>query len=138
MIVVIVALTALTAATIEGGSHGFTAPLVLAGFALAAVAAAVFVVVEARSTGPMLPLKLFRSANFSSATAIGVVVNIAFYGLIFVLSLFFQRQQHMSALRTGLAFVPMTAAILAANVTAGRLAHVLRPRVIVTAGPIQT
>jgi DHA2 family methylenomycin A resistance protein-like MFS transporter len=132
----VLALTALAAATIEGGSHGFTAPLVLAGFALAAVAAAVFVVVEARSTGPMLPLKLFRSANFSSATAMGVVVNIAFYGLIFVLSLFFQRQQHMSALRTGLAFVPMTAAILAANVTAGRLAHVLRPRVIVTAGAV--
>ena len=38
-------------------------------------------------------------------------MNVAFYGLLFVLSLFFQRAQHHSALATGLAFAPMTVAI---------------------------
>jgi MFS transporter, DHA2 family, methylenomycin A resistance protein len=132
----IIALTALSAATIEGGSEGFAAPRVLGGFALAAAAAAAFVAIEARRVRPMLPLRLFRSATFSSSALIGVAVNTAFYGLIFVLSLFFQRRQHLSALDTGLAFAPMTAAIMAANITAGRVAHVLRPRQIIMAGAL--
>ena len=57
----------------------------------------------------MLPLSLFRSPTFRGAAFIGVLINIAFYGLIFVLSLFFQRAQGRSALETGLAFAPMTA-----------------------------
>ena len=48
-------------------------------------------------------------------------MNIAFYGLIFVLSLYFQTTRHLSPLQTGLAFAPATAVVLLANVTAGRL-----------------
>ena len=46
---------------------------------------------------------------------------VVFYGLIFVLSLFFQRTQKYSALNTGLAFLPMTGIVLAANLASGRL-----------------
>ena len=81
----------------------------IAGYAVAAVAFAAFLLWEARSARPMLPLGLFRARTFSAAAAIGLLLNIAFYGLIFVLSLFFQRDQGRSALATGLAFAPMTA-----------------------------
>ena len=85
---------------------------------------------------PMPPLSLFRSATFTSATAIGLLVNIAFYGLIFVLSLFFQRGQHLSALRTGLAFAPMTVAVMAANLTASRLAATFAPGRVILGGAL--
>jgi DHA2 family methylenomycin A resistance protein-like MFS transporter len=116
----VLTLTALAAAMIEGGTRGFTDPLVLAAFAVAVLAGAAFLVVEARSARPMLPLTLFRAPSFGPASAIGLLVNVAFYGLLFVLSLFFQRAQHHSALATGLAFAPMTVAIIAANLTASR------------------
>jgi DHA2 family methylenomycin A resistance protein-like MFS transporter len=90
---------------------------------VAVVALAGFVVVEARVARPMLPLRLFRVRAFSAPAAIGLVLNIAFYGLIFVLSLFFQRDQGRSALETGLAFAPMTGIVMATNVGAGRLAR---------------
>jgi DHA2 family methylenomycin A resistance protein-like MFS transporter len=90
---------------------------------LALLAIGAFVAVEARTARPMLPLRLFRSRTFSAAAAIGFVLNIAFYGLIFVLSLFFQRAQGRSALETGLAFAPMTGIVMATNVWAGRLAR---------------
>ena len=93
-------LLALTAAVIEGGAHGFEDPAVLACFALSALAGGCFLAVEARGRRPMLPLALFSSPTFSAATAIGLLVNIAFYGLIFLLSLFFQRVQHHSSLTT--------------------------------------
>lgn len=119
----VLTLTALAGAVIEGGQHGFTNPLVLGAFVLAGVAGVAFVVIEARSARPMLPLGLFRAPSFGAATTIGLLVNIAFYGLLFVLSLFFQRAQHHSALTTGLAFAPMTVAIILANVTTSRLSH---------------
>jgi DHA2 family methylenomycin A resistance protein-like MFS transporter len=116
----ILALADLAAVTIEGGQLGWTQPLILTGFGLFAVAAAAFILVEAKTGSPMLPLHLFRDRTFSVATTIGWMINIVFYGLIFVLSLFFQRTQHYSALRTGLAFLPMTGIVLAANLISGR------------------
>jgi DHA2 family methylenomycin A resistance protein-like MFS transporter len=117
----VIALVALAAAMVEGGQRGFGSAPVLTGFAVAAMAGAGFLVVEARRAKPMLPLGLFRSRTFSAATAIGLVINVAFYGLIFVLSLYFQTSRHYSALTTGLAFAPCTATVLAGNLLAGRI-----------------
>ncbi|HEX4009155.1 MAG TPA: MFS transporter [Solirubrobacteraceae bacterium] len=130
----IAALTVLAAATIEGGSRGFAAPPVLVGFALALAAAVAFVVIESRRAQPMLPLRLFRNPTVSAVALIGLIVNVAFYGLIFVLSLFLQRAQHLSVLDTGLAFAPMTAAIMLANLLAKRLAAATGPRATIAAG----
>ncbi len=130
----VLALGALAAALIEGGELGWTSVWVLVsgGMALAAIAA--FVVRETLTRGPMLPLGLFKSAEFSATTAAGLLVNIAFYGLIFVLSLYFQRVQHLSPIWTGLAFVPMTAACFAANLIAARIAHRLGARMTIALG----
>ncbi len=54
---------------------------------------------------------------------VGLLVNVAFYGLIFVLSLYFQQVNGLSAFATGLAFVPMLGAVLPANLVAPRVAE---------------
>jgi DHA2 family methylenomycin A resistance protein-like MFS transporter len=113
------ALASLAGAMIEAGPHGFANPVVLAGFAVAAVAASLFLLVERRTRRPMLPLALFRSPQFVAPVLVGLLVNVCFYGLIFVFSLLFQVEHGYSALRAGLAFLPMTAAIMAANLAAG-------------------
>jgi MFS transporter, DHA2 family, methylenomycin A resistance protein len=76
----------------------------------------------------MLPLSLFGSRTYSAATAIGLVINIAFYGLIFVFSLYFQTTLHYSPLQTGLAFAPAAVAVLAANLLAGRITQAIGNR----------
>ena len=53
----------------------------------------------------------------------GLLVNVAFYGLIFVFSLYFQRLNGLSPFATGLAFLPMMAAVLPVNLAAARLAE---------------
>ena len=130
----VLALGFLAAATIEGGDRGWTSPAVLAGFALAVVMLAAFLRLEARSAHPMLPLGLFRRRTFAGAAAIGLALNIAVYGLIFVLSLFFQRTQGRSALETGLAFAPMTGVVMATNIGAGHLARRVGARAVMVAG----
>jgi DHA2 family methylenomycin A resistance protein-like MFS transporter len=132
----IVALTSLAAATIQGGAAGFASAGALGGYAVAGVAAILFLIVEARRARPMLPLRLFRCERFSANTAIGLLINVAFYGLIFVFSLFFQRAQHFSALQAGLAFAPMTGAIMVANALAGRLDDRLGARAVIAGGAL--
>jgi DHA2 family methylenomycin A resistance protein-like MFS transporter len=109
---------------------------VLGGYALAVAAFAAFLVAEARSLQPMLPLGLFRGRTFSAAAAIGLVLNIAVYGLIFVLSLFFQRTQGRSALAAGLCFAPMTGIVFATNISASRFARRLGTRRVVVAAAL--
>jgi DHA2 family methylenomycin A resistance protein-like MFS transporter len=64
---------------------------VIAAFVAAAVLAMLFVWREGRAVQPMLPLFLFSHRLFILTTIVGLLVNIAIYGLIFVLSLYFQR-----------------------------------------------
>ena len=132
----ILCLTLLAAATIRGGSEGFGSTAVLAAYGAAAVAGLAFLAVEARRARPMLPLRMFRCDAFRANTAIGLLINVAFYGLIFVFSLFCQRAQHFSALQAGLAFAPMTAAIMAANAVAGGLGHRFGTRRVIAGGAL--
>jgi MFS transporter, DHA2 family, methylenomycin A resistance protein len=122
---VVLALAALTTGLIESGTVGFADPLVLGAFALAVVTGAAFVLIESRARDAMLPLSLFRRKAFAGATVLGLIVNVPFYGLVFVFSLFFQRVQGGSALHAGIAFLPLTAAVLAADLAASRVARAI-------------
>jgi DHA2 family methylenomycin A resistance protein-like MFS transporter len=130
----VAALVLLAGSVIEGGAHGFTTWSVVLGFALAVGAAVTFIVIELRQRDPMLPLGLFRIPAFGESALIGVLINVAFYGLIFVLSLFFQRAQGLSALKAGLAFAPMTAVVLAANLIGGRVSAGAKARPVLICG----
>lgn len=117
------ALGALAGAIIEGGALGWEHPAVIGAFIAAAVLAILFIWREGRATQPMLPLSLFGQRLFALTSLVGLLVNIAIYGLIFVLSLYFQRVNGLSAWWTGLAFVPMMGVVLPVNLLAPRLAE---------------
>jgi MFS transporter, DHA2 family, methylenomycin A resistance protein len=119
----IAALGCLAGAIIEGGTLGMGSPWVVAGFVASGVFAVLFVLQERRAPQPMLPLSLFRHRMFALTSLVGLLVNVAFYGLIFVFSLYFQRVNGLSPFATGLAFVPMMGAVLPVNLLAPRLAE---------------
>lgn len=130
----VAALAALTFGVIEGGESGFGRPAVLGCLVLAATAMAVFVVAETRAAHPMVPLALFRSRAVSVCVGIGFAVNVAFYGMIFVLSLYYQRVLGQSAVLAGLEFLPMTALLPVANLTSARLGTRFGPALAIKAG----
>src|SRR4051812_31717960 len=132
----IAALGTLAGAIIEGGARGFENPFVIAGFAAAAILAALFVWRESRATQPMLPLSLFRRRMFAATSLVGLLVNVAIYGLIFVLSLYFQQVNGLSAFATGLAFVPMMGAVLPVNLIAPRIAERIGAPATIAAGAV--
>ena len=133
-IAAIVALGVLAGAFIEGGALGWTSPVVIAGFAAALVAGLLFVWREARAPQPMLPLSLFGHRMFALTSLVGLLVNIAYYGLIFVFSLYFQRVNGLSPFQTGLAFVPMMGVVFPVNLLAPRLAERIGARQTIALG----
>jgi DHA2 family methylenomycin A resistance protein-like MFS transporter len=136
-IAAIVALGALAGALIEGGALGWRHPLVIVGFAVAVTTGLLFVWREARTPQPMLPLSLFRYRMFAVTALVGLLFNIAFYGLIFVFSLYFQKVNGWSPFATGLAFVPMMAMVLPANLIAASVSERLgAPQTIALASVI--
>ncbi|MGO4716873.1 MFS transporter [Bradyrhizobium sp. 2TAF24] len=133
-ILAIVALCGLTTLFIQSGPLGWLHPLVIASGVMFVVAAATFIVVESRSPDPMLPLMLFRSGAVSASCIVGLLTNFAFYGLMFVLSLFFQVVKGFSPLQAGLAFLPMTALVTIGNLVAGWLTARYGARLPMVAG----
>jgi EmrB/QacA subfamily drug resistance transporter len=115
-----VGLFALTYGLIEANRHGWTSPLILSMFGLAAVALAVFVLLEHRQRIPMLDLSLFRNSTFAGANLAIALVSLAMFGVFFYNSLFIQNVIGYSAIQTGAMFLPMTLLIVLIAPQAGR------------------
>ncbi|MFF8831025.1 MFS transporter [Streptomyces sp. NPDC015131] len=133
-VLAVTGLGALTAAITEAHTLGWDSPLVLGCAAVFLVSLPAFVAVERRGADPMLPPRLFRRRAFTHTSLVGVLLNFAFYGLVFVLSVHFQQVRSYSPLTTGLALLPMTAAILAANLLCGPLVRRFGVRTVLVAG----
>jgi DHA2 family methylenomycin A resistance protein-like MFS transporter len=133
-IAAIVAVAALVVGVIQGGHQGFGSPVVVVSLAVFAFAAVAFVAVERRVEVPMVPLGIFTSKTVSSTTVAGLIVSFAFYGQVFVLSLFFQQALGHSPTVAGLMFVPMTAVVAGVNLLAGRLVQRHGPRLPLVTG----
>jgi EmrB/QacA subfamily drug resistance transporter len=85
----------------------------LLSFALAAVMLAAFVTIEKRVPQPITPLRLFASRERVGAYATRLLMVGAMFGMFFYLTQFLQGAEGCSALKAGLAFLPVTLTIFA-------------------------
>jgi DHA2 family methylenomycin A resistance protein-like MFS transporter len=132
----ILALGGLTFGVIQAGTAGLSTRSAMIGLLVAVVATAAFVAIESRAADPMVPLSLLRSRTTAICLAVGFAVNAAFYGVIFVLSLFFQQVLGQSAIAAGVMFLPMTALVALANMSSARAAVRFGYRVPIAAGQL--
>ncbi|MBK6011558.1 MFS transporter [Streptomyces sp. MBT53] len=130
----VLAMGGVTYALIEGGEYGFSDTPVIAAFAVAALSLTVFLRSQARGRHPMLPLAFFRSRPVTVTLLAGFTLNIGFYGLTFLLSLYFQQLRGLSALATGIAFLPMTLLTGVVALQTARLVRKFGARLVMTAG----
>lgn len=111
----VIALAGAAFAVIEGGTAGLVAG------AVAVVAFLAFLRAESRHPHPVVPLAVFRIPAVSVSVVGGAAISAAFYGLVFVYGLYFQRILGLDVLWAGLAFLPMSGLIAVMNVVSGRL-----------------
>jgi EmrB/QacA subfamily drug resistance transporter len=108
----------------DGVAHwGSVRPAVSLAGGVALLAA--FAIIETRSRHALLPPKLLRDRDRLGANLIMLGVGTAIFGVFFFLNLFVQEIWGYSPLRAGVAFLPLTVALLAASAAA----VVLLPRI---------
>ena len=107
----LLAIGGLVFAAIEAGSVGIRSLPVLLSLSVGIFAAISFVILQRRAGDQaMVPLTMFRSRTVIIAVLTGFTFMVGFFGQPFVFSLFLQQQRGLTALQTGLVFLPMMAA----------------------------
>jgi hypothetical protein len=86
----------------------------------------------------MLPLSLFRIRTFTVANIVTFVVYAALGGAFFLLVVTLQESLHYSAVESGAAGLPITAALLLLSARVGALVPVLGSRLLLTGGGLVT
>ena len=130
----VVAMGGLTFGAIEAGARGFSAPAVLAAFAIAIVSFVLFVARQRRAPHPTVPLELFQRHNVTVAVIVGFAFVVGYYGLPFVMSLYLQQVLRMSAFHAGMVFLPMMLIGAVLTPSSTRIAQRYGTRRVVTAG----
>ena len=138
-VLVIVTLASLTYAIIEGPRAGWTSPVIVSLFAVAAAAAAGLVAYEPRRREPLLDIRFFRSAPFTGATLIAVSALAALGGFLFLNTLYLQDVRGLSALSAGLYTLPLAVMTLLLAPLSGWIIGRWGPRLpLVVAGVAMT
>jgi EmrB/QacA subfamily drug resistance transporter len=109
--------------------HGWGTATTIGLLAASAVLVGAFVVIELRSKAPLLPLRIFRLRTLAASNATSLLVSAALFSQFFLLTLYMQQVLHYSALKTGVAYIPLTLSIvLVSTVAQGLVTRVgIRP-----------
>jgi EmrB/QacA subfamily drug resistance transporter len=93
-----------------------------------------FVRVESRSAAPLVPLGLFRSRGLTTSTLALALNGAAFLAMFFLTAIFLQQVRGLTALETGLEFLPMGIAAIASALVASQLVTRLGTRPVQIGG----
>ncbi len=122
----------------ETESAGWTAGSALLPVLAGLAALAGFVAVEARSAQPLMPLRLFRIRAVAVGNVVTLVSMVGGFAMWYFLTLYMQTVLGYSAIRTGLAFLPHTAALILASQFAPRLTARFGSRTMTVVGGLLT
>jgi EmrB/QacA subfamily drug resistance transporter len=110
-------------------------PVTIFALAASAVLLSAFVAIERRATSPLLPLHIVRDRGRGGAYASIALAGSGVFGVFLFLTFYMQRNLGFSALKTGLAFLPMTGMIvLTATTVQTQLLHRIGARRLITFG----
>lgn len=132
------AIASLTYGLIQAGDRGWGDSLILSAFAAAIVLGIAFVTVEAKTERPMVPLKFFKSGSFTGANIDAFMISFALAGIAFFMTLYQQNVHNFSAVRTGLALLPMVLVMMVMSPITGSAINRLGPRRMISFGMIVT
>jgi EmrB/QacA subfamily drug resistance transporter len=130
----VAALVALTYALAGAPAHAWGSARTLGLLALAVVLLAAFAVTERSVPRPLVPPRLWRTRSLVAGAVVMLGATGVLVATFFLNSLYFQEVQGASALRTGLAFLPVALVIGAGAHLAARLLPKAGSRVLIVAG----
>jgi EmrB/QacA subfamily drug resistance transporter len=126
----IVGISSLVYGLIQAPDKGWSSPQTLAAFAIGIVVLVVFVLWERTRTEPMLDMAFFGNPAFSTATGGMILVFLSMFGVLFLITQYFQLILGYSPLSSALRFLPMAPIMMVVSP--------LTPRIIARIGHNRT
>ena len=121
---------------IKAPQIGWGSATTVAGLALSAVLLASFVFNELRHPNPIAPLSIFKIRGLAAANATQLIAIAGFYSMFFIVTLYMQNVLNYSPLRSGLAYLPVTAGVAVASGVSSKLFLKTGTRPIIVAGAL--
>lgn len=120
---------------VQGAEVGWTSMSALPVLAVSALTLLAFARIQAVRPHALVPLRLIGNPTVLGGNLVGLILGAAIYALFYFLSLFMGGTLGYGPVATGLAFLPMTAAIAIASAAAGKLlaSTGARPLLVVSA-----
>lgn len=127
-------LVALVYGFTKAAEDGWSADITLTYFAIAAVLLVGFVVVEARSANPLLPLRVVLDRDRGGSFLVSVLMGAGMMGMFLFMTYYFQGTLQYSPLRSGVAYLPFSGALIVTAIVGSSLLPRVGPRAMMTAG----
>jgi DHA2 family multidrug resistance protein len=102
-----VLLYALSEGNAATNADGWSAPYVLACFAISIIAFAIFITQELTTEHPLIDLKLLKDYNFRYCNIILFIFSMGMFGSTFLMPLYLQNSLGYTALQAGSVFLPV-------------------------------
>jgi predicted MFS family arabinose efflux permease len=122
------------AATSPNGVSHWGDTKVIVSLVAAVVLLVAFGIIEARSRHALLPVRVLRNRDRSGSYLIMLCVGTALFGMFFFLTLFLQNVWGYSALKTGIAYLPMIGTVMAGSALASQMVNRIGARPLMLAG----
>ncbi len=118
-------------------TQGWGAALTVGSLAASAVLLVTFVVLQARGKNPLLPLRVVLDRDRGASFGAMAIAGSGSFGVFLFLTYYLQRTLGFSPIQTGLAFLPLMAAVVAsATLISTRILPRTGPRPLVPTGMV--
>ncbi len=117
-------------ANTDGWSSATTLGLLIGGLAMLAA----FVAVELRATHPLLPMRVLLDRNRGGSFLSSLLMGVGLFGVFVFLTYYMQQILGYSALKSGFAFLPFTAGVVAGAGVSTRFLPKIGPRALMFVG----
>jgi EmrB/QacA subfamily drug resistance transporter len=121
-------------ALLRGNIEGWGSPAILAELIGGSLLLLVFLAIEARSRIPMLPLGFFRRPAFTGAQIAAFAISASFFAIYLYLTLYLQEVLHLSAVQTGLVYLPGTILLFIISGASAPLVQRTSPGLMISVG----
>jgi EmrB/QacA subfamily drug resistance transporter len=121
----------------SGGSH-WSDPKVIISLVASAVLLTSFAFIEARNKHALLPFRLLANRSRTGAYVVMLCLATAMFGIFFFLTIFVQEVLGYSALKSGLAFLPLAIVIVLMSGLMSQLVSRVGPRPLMITGTAVT
>jgi EmrB/QacA subfamily drug resistance transporter len=123
-------------ALVRAPDQGWGSARTIGELATAVVVLAAFTAVELRRRGPLFPFSIFRIKGLAAADATQMIAFAAFVSVFYFLTLYMQDVVGFSPIRSGSAYLPVTAGIVVAAGISSRLFARIGTRPVIVAGAL--